>query len=94
MIHKPKDIRGVLCKWLAFDGLFQFHREVIDHGVVPGVGLFPGYFFKLSQCILHQLFPHPLEGHTCCITVGKLFYYFFILIIIKGLPSSSNTVRP
>lgn len=70
-------------------------RKVIDSEVVwhhwqaLACSGFRFCFLIMRRCILCQLLIHHFEGRTCCIAVCKHFYYFFI-IIIKGLTFSSH----
>lgn len=73
---------------------FQLLTESQQWGCLTpltGIGLLwvSFLFLILRHCILCQLLIHHFEGRTCCIAVCKLFYYFFI-IIIKGLTFSSH----
>ena len=77
-LWKPKELHGVLHKWLTFDYLFEFHME--SHwqgGLFQGLTWFLFSFLILSHCILYQLLLHHYEvGMKCGIAVCKLLLLF------------------
>ena len=77
-LWKPKELHGVLHKWLTFDYLFEFHME--SHwqcGLFQGLTWFLFSFLILSHCILYQLLLHHYEvGMKCGIAVCKHLLLF------------------